>query len=73
VTRSHAAHASRGSDSLAGTAKGQRTPPTTAASDPPLLWRAGGDWGSLEFRQVQSQAESSLWNELIQRYHYLKY
>ena len=27
----------------------------------------------LPFRQVQSQADSSQWNELIQRYHYLKY
>ena len=48
-------------------------PRTTAASDPPLRWRSLADWGSLEFRPVQGQADSAVWNELIQRYHYLKY
>ncbi len=56
-----------------GNGNGRQQPRPTAASDPPLLWRPGGDWGPLEFRQVHSQADSSLWNELIQRYHYLKY
>ena len=52
---------------------GRHRPRATAASDPPLLWRPSGDWNSLEFRQVHSRRDSALWNELIQRYHYLKY
>jgi len=56
-----------------GNGNGHHRPRTTSASDPPLLWRAEGDWRLLEFRQVQGRADSSLWNELVQRYHYLKY
>jgi len=56
-----------------GNGNGRHRPRTTAASDPPLLWRSSRDWNSLQFRQVQSQPDSTLWNELIQRYHYLKY
>ena len=52
---------------------GRHCPRVTAASEPPLLWRPSGDWDALQFRQVQSQGDSALWNELIQRYHYLKY
>jgi len=56
-----------------GNGNGRHRPRATAASDPPLLWRPSGDWDSLELRQVQSRPDSALWNELIQRYHYLKY
>ena len=56
-----------------GNGNGRHRPRATAASDPPLLWRPSSDWSSLEFRQVQSRSDSALWNELIQRYHYLKY
>ncbi len=56
-----------------GNANGRHRPRATAASDPPLRWRSAADWGSLEFRPVQSQADSALCIELIQRYHYLKY
>ena len=56
-----------------GNANGHHRPRATAASDPPPRWRSDADWRSLEFRPVQSQADSALWNELIQRYHYLKY
>ena len=56
-----------------GNGNGRHRPRATAASDPPLLWRPSGDWSSLEFRQVKRRPDSALWNELIQRYHYLKY
>ena len=56
-----------------GNGNGRHRPRATAASDPPLLWRPSGDWDSLELGQVQSRPDSALWNELIQRYHYLKY
>ncbi len=56
-----------------GNGNGRHRPRATAASDPPLLWRPSGDWSSLEFRQVERRPDSALWNELIQRYHYLKY
>ena len=56
-----------------GNGNGRSCPRITAASDPPLRWRSGGDWGPLEFRPVQRPADSALWNELIQRYHYLQY
>jgi len=56
-----------------GNAYGRHRPRATAVSDPPLRWRSAADWRSLEFRPVQSQADSVLWNELIQPDHYLKY
>ena len=56
-----------------GNGNGRHRPRLTAASDPPLVWRSGEDWGPLEFRRVESQADSGLWNQLIERYHYLKY
>jgi hypothetical protein len=46
----------------------------TARSDPGLpVTIPAGKLGELEFRQVYSPRDSSLWNELIERYHYLGY
>ena len=56
-----------------GNGNGRTRPKTTCASDPPLLWRPKGDWNLLEFRRVQQRSDSVLCNELIERYHYLKY
>lgn len=56
-----------------GNGNGRHRPRITAASDPPLRWLSDGDWKSLAFRPVQSPADSALFNELVQRYHYLKY
>jgi len=46
----------------------------TPASDPktPLLLSAG-ELGPLVFRPVDTPPDSALWNELIERYHYLGY
>jgi hypothetical protein len=44
------------------------------ASDPELpLTTPAGQLGELDFRPVESRRDSSLWNELIGRYHYLGY
>lgn len=51
---------------------GKNHPVLTSLSDPqsPVLSPAG-DLGRLSVRPVSSKKDSSLWNELIQRYHYL--
>jgi hypothetical protein len=57
-----------------GNGNGRTRPQLTASSDPKeplsLLARAVTP---LEFRPVDTPGDSSLWNELIERYHYLKY
>lgn len=53
---------------------GRRKPRLTPASDPQMpITVPVGRLGELEFRQIQERTESALWNELIQRYHYLGY
>lgn len=53
---------------------GRRKPRLTSASDPQLpITLPKGELGELEFRQIQAGKESSLWNELMERYHYLGY
>jgi len=57
-----------------GNGNRRRRPRLTAASDPrPLFSRPAGDLGQLHFCPVQTSQDSALWNELIERYHYLKY
>jgi hypothetical protein len=53
---------------------GRTRPRQTAASDPgdPISLPAGS-LSELLFRPVVSRPDSSLWNELIERYHYLGY
>jgi hypothetical protein len=57
-----------------GNGNGRIRPRFTAASDPktPLSFSAG-EWGPLVLRPVDTPSDSSLWNELIERYHYLGY
>ena len=57
-----------------GNGNGRTRPRLTAASDPkePLSLPARAVT-PLEFRPVDTPGDSSLWNELIERYHYLKY
>ena len=57
-----------------GNGNGRNRPRLTAASDPkePLSLPARAVM-PLEFRPVDTPGDSSLWNELIERYHYLKY
>ncbi|MDA0839282.1 MAG: DUF4338 domain-containing protein, partial [Planctomycetota bacterium] len=53
---------------------GRRQPRITAASAPRFPVTApAGKLGELEFSLVVGRQESFLWNELIQRYHYLGY
>jgi hypothetical protein len=57
-----------------GNSNGRIRPKFTSASDPrPALTLAAGALGELEFRRVNAQRDSSLWNELIERHHYLGY
>ena len=57
-----------------GNSNGRIRPKFTGASDPrPALTLAAGALGELEFRRVNAQRDSSLWNELIERHHYLGY
>lgn len=57
-----------------GNSNGRIRPKFTSASDPrPALTLAAGALGELEFRRVTSREDSSLWNELIERYHYIGY
>jgi hypothetical protein len=57
-----------------GNSNGRIRPKFTGASDPrPALTLAAGALGELEFRSVNAQRDSSLWNELIERHHYLGY
>jgi len=53
---------------------GRNRPRLTVASDPktPLSLSAGA-LGQLLLRPVDGPEDSALWNELIERYHYLKY
>ena len=57
-----------------GNGNGRTRPPLTRASDPgePIECSAG-DLGKLTVSQVSTRSDSSLWNELIERYHYLGY
>lgn len=51
---------------------GKRKPCLTSASDPQqVITFSAGQLGELEFRQVHGRKESALWNELIERHHYL--
>ncbi|MCH6556207.1 MAG: DUF4338 domain-containing protein [Chloroflexi bacterium] len=53
---------------------GRRKPRLTSASDPQFpIALPVGELGKLEFRQIYERKESSLWNELIERHHYLGY
>ncbi len=57
-----------------GNGNGKRRPRLTSASnagDP--IEVPAGELGRLEFVAIRSRKESSLWNELIERYHYLGY
>lgn len=53
---------------------GKRKPVLTTASEPgePIEIPAG-QLGELEFVSVRTPSDSSLWNELVERYHYLGY
>jgi hypothetical protein len=57
-----------------GNGNGRTRPRITRASDPgePIECSAG-DLGKLTVTQVATRSDSSLWNELIERYHYLGY
>ena len=59
---------------LKSNGNGRHRPRPTSASDPraPLLLSAGAI-GPLDLRPVDTPPDSALWNELIQRYHYLGY
>jgi hypothetical protein len=53
---------------------GRRKPRLTSASHPQMpVTLPAGALGELDVREVQGRRESSLWNELIERYHYLGY
>ena len=53
---------------------GRRKPRLTSASDPQIpITLPVGELGELEFVQIQAGKQSSLWNELIERHHYLGY
>jgi hypothetical protein len=57
-----------------GNGNGRNQPRLTTASDPKeLLSLPARAVTPLEFRPVDTPGDSSLWNELIERYHYLKY
>lgn len=60
---------------LKSNGNGRRQPPATSAGDPQLPITAGaGQLAPLSFERVEGRTpESRLWNELIQRYHYLGY
>ena len=59
---------------LKGNGNGRNRPRLTRASEPqdPLSGSVGS-LGQVSLRPVATSAESSLWNELIERYHYLRY
>ena len=59
---------------LRGNGNGRTRPQLTTASDPqqPVCMKAG-KLGELQLNLVANSSESSLWNELIERYHYLGY
>lgn len=57
-----------------GNGNGRTRPAWTSASDPrfPVSMPAG-ELGPIQFHPVSTAKDSSLWNELIERYHYLGY
>jgi len=53
---------------------GNTRPRLTAASAPqPPVTASAGRLGKLQLLTVRTRQQSSLWNELIERYHYLRY
>lgn len=57
-----------------GNGNGRTNPKATAACDPrEKLTLPAGAFGELQFRLVATKQDSAVWNELIQRYHYLGY
>jgi hypothetical protein len=57
-----------------GNGNGRNRPRLTTASDPKeQISLPAGALGKLLFRPVDTPEDSSLWNELIERYHYLGY
>ncbi|MEE9148628.1 MAG: Druantia anti-phage system protein DruA [Candidatus Tectomicrobia bacterium] len=59
---------------LKGNGNGRNRPRLTVASEPQEPLRASvGSLGELSLRPVDSPLDSALWNELIERYHYLGY
>ncbi len=59
---------------LRGNGNGHRRPRLTPASDPQeSLTAPVGRLGELVFRCVETRQDSSLWNELVERHHYLGY
>lgn len=53
---------------------GRTRPERTPASDPrDPLTRPAGSLGKLVFQRVEKPQDSKLWNELIERYHYIGY
>jgi len=57
-----------------GNGNGRRRPALSPASDPrPPISLPAGRLEPLCLRPVQTPQDSSLWNELIERYHYLRY
>ncbi len=55
-----------------GNGNGRTRPRLTAASDPKApLSLSASELGPLVFRPVDTPPDSALWNELIERYHYL--
>ncbi len=59
---------------LKGNGNGRHRPRPTAASDPKApLSLSAGELGPLDLRPVDTPPDSALWNELIERYHYLGY
>lgn len=59
---------------LKGNSNGRRGKRITPRSDPgsPVL-ESAGNLPDLRLRRVRAQEDSSLWNEYVQRYHYLGY
>lgn len=57
-----------------GNGNGRHRPRLTVASEPkePISLPAGA-LGKLLFRPIDTREDSSVWNELIERYHYLGY
>ena len=57
-----------------GNGNGRRRPRLTSSSDSEdPISLAAGRLGVLTFRIVENRRDSSLWNELVERYHYLGY
>jgi hypothetical protein len=57
-----------------GNGNGRRQPRLTTASDPKTpISLSAGELSPLVLRPVDTPSDSALWNELIERYHYLGY